>query len=209
MGQTAGQKDAGKIAAQQAQEETSLYNLAEPAIMSAMAGFVSDLGAPGSEPKSVTDAFKTLRSDTNAAYAGAEKSAPLTTAQVAKQGGNRMDPGAVGSASDSLLFSLESKRRDSMRQLKQQETDAALSQRDFDLSSILGLGEGDVTSGFGFGNAALNAAKLNTANPTGGLISGAASGAAAGAPYAGATYGLSVLAGALVGGGLGYYAGGG
>jgi hypothetical protein len=209
MGQTGGQKDAGKIAAQQAQEETALYNMAEPSILASLSGFVQDLGAPGSEPASITSAFKEIRSDTNKAYAGAAKSSTATVEQIAKQGGSRMDPGATKSASDEILFSLEKNRRGTMRGLAQQETDAAMSQRDFDLSSILGVGEGGVGGAFGFQNDALNAARLNTSNPTGGAISGAASGAALGAPYAGATYGLSVLAGALIGGGIGYYAGGG
>ena len=43
------------------------------------------------------------------------------------------------------------------------------------------------------------------ANPSGAALGGAAAGAAAGVPLAGATYGLSIPIGALIGGGMGYF----
>jgi hypothetical protein len=102
------------------------------------------------------------------------------------------------------LIGLEQRRRQAARSLQEQESDAALQTRDYDISQILGLGSGGVGQSFGFGQNAILAAGQNKSDPWGGALTGAASGASLGASVGG---GWGALAGGVIGGVGGYFGG--
>jgi hypothetical protein len=174
-------------------------------MMSTLNDMIKDLGPSGSEPGSVKTAFDTLKKEQSDAYSQAEGSAAATTSQLAKQGGERMDPRAAGYGSDAVIASLEQSRRQTARQTKENEVDASLQQKNFLLSQILGVSEGGVGQSFGLTGNALNASQYNTKNPLGGALSGAISGASIGSVGGG----WGALIGAGVGAAGGYFAGGG
>jgi hypothetical protein len=205
MTQSAGQSDAAQISAQTARQQKELWDLASPLMRNTLQDFINDLGPAGSEPSSVKKAFDKLRTEQGGAFEQAKGAAPATVEQVAKQSGQRMDPGAVKYGSDAVLASLEKSRMATARATKEAEVDASMQQRSFLMSQILGLSEGGVGQSFGLTSNALNASQYNTKNPWGGALSGALSGASIGS--AGGWVGAA--AGALVGGVGGYFAGGG
>ena len=205
MGQSQGQADAAVVQRQQAEISTGLAAIGVPGISQSITGFLQDLGSPGQEPKSVSDAFKTVSSEQNRNFDQQEKSAPLTEAQMAKQGGQQMDPGAVQYGSDYLVAGLEQQRKSAQRSLKTQETDASLAQRDFDISNLLGISQGGIGNSFGFTSAQLAYDQANNANPSAGALTGAASGAASGAAFGP----WGALAGGVIGGAAGYFSQGG
>ena len=171
----------------------------------ALSDFIKDLGKPGEEPASVRKAFTEARTMQDQQFASQKESLPLTAQQQARSSGFRGGAGAVENSSADALYQLEGQRRKSQNLLQMQESDAAVSQRDFDLSQILGISEGGISSSFGYNRNAINAAGMNTKNPWGGALSGAMSGASVGS--------VGGWPGAIVGGVLGgvggYYSGGG
>lgn len=186
------------------QEATQEFNTGAPGLKLALGDMISDLGAPGSEPASVKNAFASIRSTQEGQFDQAAASAPGSVQQVAKSTGYRGEKGAVDSQISDTLYGLESRRRAASRSLQEQESDAALQQRDFEISSILGLGTGGVQQSFGLTSNAIQAAAQNTSNPWGGAASGAAAGAALGTEI---YPGIGTAVGAVGGGVLGYFGG--
>jgi len=206
MGGTAGQEQSAEIQRLQAQHQQDLFRIGSPGLSLALGDFIKDLGKPGEEPASTRKAFDEMRGLQNRQFDQQAESLPLTAAQQAKQSGFRGSAGSVDRSASEALFQLEAQRRKSQNLMAQQETDAAVSQRDFDLSQILGIAEGGIQSSFGYGRNQLAAAGMNNSNPWAGALSGAASGAATGASFGG---GWGALAGGIAGGALGYFQGGG
>jgi len=204
MSQTAGQADAAAISAQTARQEKQLWDLAGPTLSSTLRDFIKDLGPSGSEPGSVKTAFDTLKKQQADVYSQEAGSASATVGQLAKQGGERMDPGAAQYGSDAVIASLEQSRRATARQTKEAEVDASLQQKNFLLSQILGVSEGGVGQSFGLGRNAIGASQYNTSNPGGGALSGAIAGAGLGTEI---YPGWGTLIGAGVGALGGYFAG--
>lgn len=206
MTASAGQNDAASVSRQEAQQQLDLFNIGYPGMKAALNSAITDLGAPGSEPQVVKDAFAQINQQNQAAFDMAEKSAPLTLAQESKQTYGRTPAGAVSGASDKVLSDLEVARRSETRALAQQETDAALSQQDTDLSTILGISQGGVSGALNFAGNRLALDKLDNANPWAGAIAGASSGASIGSVGG---LGWGTLIGAVAGGALGYFSGSG
>lgn len=206
MGGNAGQEQSAELQRLQAQHQRDLFNIGSPGLRVALGDFMSDLGKPGEEPASVKKAFDEARTMQGKQFDQQAEALPLTAKQQAKQAGFRGSAGAVENSSSEALFQLEAQRRKSQSLMQMQETDAAVSQRDFDLSQILGLAEGGIQSSFGYNRNALSAAGMNNQNPWAGALSGAASGAATGASFGG---GWGALAGGVAGGALGYFQNGG
>ena len=204
--QSEGQKEAAVLQRQLSDEAKQLFDIGQPYLKQTMTDFVKDLGKPGSEPASVKDAFAEINKNQEKQFDQQKDALPAEIAQTVKQSGYRGARGATDEASKSALIGLEQRRRSSQRQLKQQETDAAVSQRDFDLSSILGLATGGISNSFGLSRNAITASAYDTRNPGQGALSGAASGAALGSEI-NVPYGTAI--GAVAGGIGGYFAGGG
>lgn len=206
MGATAGQEQSAEIQRLQAMHQRDLFRIGSPGLSLALGDFIKDLGRPGEEPASTRKAFDEMRALQGRQFDQQAESLPLTAKQQAKQSGYRGSAGTVDRASSEALFQLEDQRRKSQNLMAMQETDAAVSQRDFDLSQILGIAEGGIQSSFGYGRNQLAAAGMNNANPWGGALSGAASGASLGGSVGG---GWGALAGGVIGGVGGYFGGGG
>jgi hypothetical protein len=206
VGQTEGQATASGLSAQTASQQEELFRLGQPSLKMALEDMIKDMGAPGSEPQSVKTAFEALGKSQNAAFDQSEKAAPLQAEQAYKQGGMRADPGAASSASDQIIAGLEDQRRATSRQRQVAETDASMQTRDFELSRILGLSEGAVSSAFGFSANAIRDASMDQRNPMGGALSGLATGAAIGTEV---YPGVGTVVGGVIGGVGGYFAGGG
>ena len=205
MGGNAGQEQSAEIQRLQAQHQQDLFRIGSPGLSLALGDFIKDLGKPGEEPASTRKAFDEMRGLQNRQFDQQAESLPLTAAQQAKQSGFRGSAGSVDRSASEALFQLESQRRKSQNLMAQQETDAAVSQRDFDLSQILGISEGGIQSSFGYGRNQLAAAGMNNSNPWGSAAAGALSGAAAGSSGGW----IGALAGGIIGGAGGYFSGGG
>ncbi len=201
--ETQGQEQAGIVQRTQAQHQLDLFNIGSPAFRLALADFVKDLGQPGQEPESVKKAFSEMRDLQTRQFEGAAAGVPTDVAYQMKATGYRGATGAGGEAAKGALYELEKNRRAQERLLTQQESDAALQQRDFDLSQILGIGAGGFQSSLGFSQNALRASGYNQTNPWGSALSGAVSGASTGAMFGG----VGAPVGAIAGGLLGYFSG--
>ena len=205
MGGTAGEKESAEIQRSQAQHQRDLFNIGSPGLRLALGDFIKDLGKPGEEPASTRKAFDEMRGLQTRQFDQQAESLPLTAQQQAKQSGFRGSAGTVDRSASEALFQLEDQRKKSQNLMAMQETDAAVSQRDFDLSQILGIAEGGIQSSFGYSRNQLSAAGMNNANPWGGALAGAASGASLGS----AAGPWGALAGGVIGGFGGYFSGGG
>ncbi len=203
--QSQGEKLSADVQRVQTQHMTDLFNIGAPGFKLALSDFMGDLGQPGQEPASVRNAFAQIRKGMNQQYDTAGQAMPGAAQYQATASGYRGAEGAIPSATDQALFSLEAQRRAQNQLLTIQETNAGMQQRDFDLSQILGLGAGGFQSSLGFTQNALQSARYAGGNPWGGALSGAASGAATGALFGG----VGAPIGAIAGGLLGYFSGGG
>lgn len=203
MGGSAGEKESAEIQRSQAQHQRDLFNIGSPGLKLALGDFIKDLGKPGEEPASTRKAFDEMRSLQTRQFDQQAESLPLTANQQAKQSGFRGSAGSVDRSASEALFQLEDQRKKSQNLMAMQETDAALSQRDFDLSQILGISEGGIQSSFGYSRNALSAAGMNNYNPWNSALSGAASGASLGS----AAGPWGAVAGGILGGAAGYFGG--
>jgi hypothetical protein len=203
-GATQGQEQSAQLQKQAAQHSTDLFAMGSPGMRMALSDLLKDVGS-GGEPQSVQDAYSTIRGDTNKQFDQEEAASPMTIDQSMKQSGFRGGQGAQQYASDQALYSLEDSRRNNMRNLQMQETDQGMQTRDFELSQILGIAQGNVNQSFGFNQNAYGAAQQNQSNPWGSALGGAAAGASAGS-VAG-PWGTAI--GGVVGGLGGYFSGGG
>jgi len=201
-----GQEQSAELQKLQAQHQKDLFAIGYPGLKLSLSDFIKDLGKPGEEPASVKKAFTEANALQQQQFTSQAESTPLTAQQQAKQSGFRGGAGSVDRASSEALFQLESQRRKSQNLMAAQETDAAVSQRDFDLSQILGISEGGIQSSFGYNRNALSAAGMNTKNPWGSALSGAASGALSGGSVGGWP---GAIVGGVAGGLGGYFSGGG
>jgi hypothetical protein len=206
LGATAGQNDAAQQQLIDSRFSQALAAIGLPAMSSALGDLTGDLGAPGSGSDMVKKAFTDASTLTSSEFKQQEAAAPLTLTQVMKQSGNKFATGAASSGSDSIIATLEANRRGALRGLQEQESDALLSQRDFDLANILGISQGGVSNAFSFGRDILAADQYDTANPGGGALSGALAGASLGTEI---NPGWGTLIGGVVGAAGGYFAGGG
>ena len=163
--QSQGQAESATLQRQTAEESQNLFQLGEPYLKQTMNDFIKDLGAPGSEPASVKNAFSQIEAQNTEAFDQAEGAAPAQVSQLAKSSGYRGAQGATDQASASALLDLEKRRKAVESQTKQQEYDAGMAQRDFDMSSILGISQGGISTSFGYGRNAITAEQYNTANP--------------------------------------------
>ncbi len=203
--ETQGQAQAGELQRTQAQHQMDLFNIGSPALRLALSDFIKDLGQPGQEPESVKKAFSQMRDLQTRQFEGAAAGVPTDVAYQMKAQGYRGAAGVGEESTKGALFELEKQRRAQERLLTQQESDASLQQRDFDLSQILGIGAGGFASSLGFSRNALAATGYNQRNPWGSALSGAASGASIGSMFA---PGLGTALGGVIGGIGGYFSGG-
>lgn len=200
--QNAGQQDSAAVSRLQAQFAEQFFNISEPGLRTSIATAVQDLGQPGQEPLSIKNAFTAATDQTNRTYAGQATRDTATMGQLAKQSGITANQVSVADASTQVLADLESGRRSSIRGLKEQETDAAIQQRDFDLANLFGISQGVIGQGYGFTNAQLGVDKLYPAGSPG---SSAISGAASGASIGSAAGPWGALIGGVLGGAAGYF----
>lgn len=206
MGQTGGSQIGGSVAQQQAQHATDLFNLGEPGVRLALNDLLTDLGKPGQEPASVTNAFDKIQKQTESTFAGASEAAPLTIQQQMRQSGYRGSANAFEGASAQALAQIEAARRQSLSSLQAQRSNAAVSQKQFDLSQILGIAQGSIGGSFGNTQNLLQLAGMDNQNPGGGALSGALSGASIGTSI---NPGWGTLIGAAGGALAGYFGSGG
>src|SRR5450631_2201267 len=162
-GATQGQEQSAQLQKQSAQHSTDLFAMGSPGMRLALGDLLKDLGS-GGEPQSVQDAYSSIRGATNKQFDQEEKASPMTINQQMLQSGARGGQGAQQYASDQTLFSLEDSRRNNMRNLQMQETDQGMQTRDFELSQILGIAQGNVQQSFGFNQNAYGAAQNNQSN---------------------------------------------
>lgn len=214
MGPSEGQRDAAQVQAAAAQHQNDLFNLGAPGVRLALGDFMSDLGTAGQNPASIQALYAGLFDTSNRQFQQAEDTAGASTAQMALQSGYRGATGAVGEQAQNTILQLETARRSNQRSLQQQQVDASISQRDFNLSQILGIGTGMGQQAMGSYNNALGiTGTFNNSNPWGSAASGFASGAVTGAMGGSVVPGLGTVAGGLiggiVGGAAGYFQGGG
>lgn len=205
MGGNQGQAQSAALQQQQAQHEKELFGIGAPGLSLALGDLIKDLGKPGEEPESVRKAFGAARALQEKQFDQQKEALPLTAQQQARQSGFRGGAGAVDNSASEALYQLEAQRRTSQNQMMMAETDSAVSQRDFDLSQILGISEGGIQSSFGYNRNALNAARMNNADPWGGALKGGVSGAAAGASFGP----WGAVAGGVLGAAGGYFGSGG
>ena len=206
MGASEGQRDAAQVQQAAAQHQMDLFNIGAPGVRMALGDFMTDLGKAGSDPASIDALYSGLQATNTGQFNAAEDAATSTTTQMARQSGYRGATGAVGEASTQTLLGLETARRTNARALTEQKTDAAIQQRDFNLSQILGIGTGmGGQSNQSYQNALGVASSFNNSNPWGSAAAGAASGAASGSVVPG----WGTVIGGLVGGISGYFQGGG
>jgi hypothetical protein len=163
--QSQGQQEAATLQRQNAEESQNLFNIGEPYLKQTMNDFIKDLGSAGSEPASVKNAFSQIEKSNTAAYDQAEGTAQAQVGQIAKSSGYRGAAGATEEASSNALLGLEKRRKSAESVTKQQEYDAGIAQRDFDMSSILGIAQGGIATSFGYGRNAIGAEAYNTSNP--------------------------------------------
>ena len=204
--QSEGQKEAATLQRQLAEEAKSLFATGEPYLKKSLDDFIKDLGASGEEPASIKKSFETIRQNMDKQFTQQEDTLPTNIKQMTKQSGYRGARGSVDEASRSALLGLEQRRRAAKRQLDVQETDAAMAQRDFDLGSILNISSGGISGAFGLARNAISASAYDTRNPGQGALSGATAGAALGTEI---YPGIGTAIGAVGGGLVGYFAGGG
>jgi hypothetical protein len=202
MGQTEGQRDAAAVQQAAAQHQMDLFNIGAPGVRLALGDFLSGLGTAGQTPQAIDELYSGLQATNTAEFNAAEDSATSTVNQMAKQSGYRGAKGAVGDVASQTLLSLESARRTNERALTEQKTDAAISQRDFNLSQILGIGTGAGGQSMqSYQNALGVANTFDNRNPWGSAAAGAASGAAAGSVVPG----WGTVIGGILGGVSGYF----
>ena len=200
--QGAGQADAAQAARLQSLFATQFFDIAEPSIKMTLQDAIKDLGKPGQEPQSVQTAFDTARGAVNTNFAAEKERDVATLTQLAKQSGTKANIAEAPAAAENILFDLEKGRRGSLRQLKEQEIDASVAQRDFDLSTIFGIGQGAFGSSLGYLGSELNVDKLIGPGAGAGALSGALSGASIGTSI---SPGWGTLIGAAGGAALGYF----
>lgn len=202
---TEGQRDAASVQKAAAQHQLDLFNIGAPGARLALGDFLGDLGG-AQGPSSVNDLFAQLQGKNTQQFGYAKDAAGAATRQMAAQSGYRGPTGAVESVASQTLLGLEDARRRNARALTEQQTDASIMQRDFNLSQILGLGQGMGSQSMQtYGNALGIANTFNNSNPWMSAAGGAAAGAAAGSVVPG----WGTVIGGLVGGVSGYFSGGG
>lgn len=206
-GQTPQSGAASDIQAAMAGSQEKLLNMTLPEIQRVLGMYLSDLGAPGSEPSSVRAMYDQGRTAVNQNFQQAEAGTNAAISTRAREMGLDYRPQAIESAQLNAQRSLEQQRGNALQNLSFQEAGAGLQQTDLLLSRMGNIERMLASGGLGlYGNALQDTSMMSQVDPMGAALGGAASGAALGTSI---SPGYGTVIGALAGGAYGYFSSGG
>lgn len=214
MGSNPGSEAAGQTARSSAELQKALSDIALPALRDVLTSASRDLGAPGSEPDSVSKAFGDARTSIQQDYATQNERGQAAIKQQALQSGQGgfVNQDALHETIQGFGQNLENSRSQSLRALNFREAQTGLNQTNQLLSSV-NANAGSVLSGsLRFGQNALGSDQLLSQiyqqNQSQGAQYGAIAGTVIGAALSPYTGGLSIPIGSALGGAVGGYFGG-
>lgn len=201
------QEASAQLQQQFAAQGNILAGIGLPAIQEALNQYLSDLSTPGSEPGSIQKLFSQARDAVGTNFASAELSSSNAIATRARAMGLDYQPGGVESAQRLSTRSLEEQKAGALQNLSFQEGQMGLSQTESLLARMGRIESMLASASTGAGYNALNSASyMPQANPWESALGGALSGAATGTTI---SPGWGTAIGAIAGGALGYFGGGG